>query len=371
MKTLHVIAFDVPYPANYGGVIDVFYKLKYLHECGVEIILHCFEYGRGEQNELNKYCKKVFYYKRTKNIQHQFSQLPFIVKTRINEKLIANLLQDEGAILFEGLHTCGILNDHRLKNRFKIYRESNIEHEYYEQLSKTEASLLKKIYFKLEAHKLKRFERILQHADYMLTVSKKDNEYLKSKFPTNRIEYLPSFHPYKTVETLTGKGDYVLYHGNLQITENHAAAVYLVKHVFIDERLNYKIAGLQPQQELKKLVLNKPNVELIENPDEAALKKLIQHAHVNCLITFQESGLKLKLLHALYVGRFCIVNQPMLYGTDLAELCMVTNTAQETVDAIANAFKINFEANTSDERKIKLLQFDVMRNAKRIEKLIQ
>ena len=61
MKTLHVIAFDVPYPANYGGVIDVFYKLKYLHECGVDITLHCFEYGRGEQTELNKYCKKIYY----------------------------------------------------------------------------------------------------------------------------------------------------------------------------------------------------------------------------------------------------------------------------------------------------------------------
>jgi hypothetical protein len=51
-KHLHIISFDVPYPANYGGVIDVFYKLKNLHKAGVKIILHCFEYGRGEQKEL-------------------------------------------------------------------------------------------------------------------------------------------------------------------------------------------------------------------------------------------------------------------------------------------------------------------------------
>ena len=42
---LHIISLDIPFPANYGGVIDIFYKLKSLSNLGVEIILHCFEYG--------------------------------------------------------------------------------------------------------------------------------------------------------------------------------------------------------------------------------------------------------------------------------------------------------------------------------------
>ena len=29
-KHLHIVAFNVPLPANYGGVIDVFYRLKAL-----------------------------------------------------------------------------------------------------------------------------------------------------------------------------------------------------------------------------------------------------------------------------------------------------------------------------------------------------
>ena len=45
-KRLHIVAFDVPFPANYGGAIDVFYKLKALHQLGIRITLHCFEYGR-------------------------------------------------------------------------------------------------------------------------------------------------------------------------------------------------------------------------------------------------------------------------------------------------------------------------------------
>ena len=57
---LHIVSFDNPYPPNYGGVIDVFYKLKHLHASGVKIYLHAFEYGRKPAKELNQFCEKVF-----------------------------------------------------------------------------------------------------------------------------------------------------------------------------------------------------------------------------------------------------------------------------------------------------------------------
>jgi len=44
----------------------------------------------------------------------------------------------------------------------KIYRHSNIEHEYYRELAKAETSLIKKLFLKVEAFKLKRFEKILK-----------------------------------------------------------------------------------------------------------------------------------------------------------------------------------------------------------------
>ena len=34
---LHIVSFDVPFPPNYGGVIDVYYKCKHLHQLGIEI----------------------------------------------------------------------------------------------------------------------------------------------------------------------------------------------------------------------------------------------------------------------------------------------------------------------------------------------
>ena len=77
-KHLHIVSFNVPYPPDYGGIMDVFYKLKALHAEGVKVKLHCFEYGRGPSSELNYYAEEVFYYPRKNsksflfNTKHDF-----------------------------------------------------------------------------------------------------------------------------------------------------------------------------------------------------------------------------------------------------------------------------------------------------------
>jgi len=128
-KHLHIISFDVPYPPNYGGVIDVFYKIKSLNELGIKVHLHCFEYGRAEARVLESICEKVHYYKRSMQKRYLFNPLPFVVVSRTSEKLSQNLLRDKHPILFEGLHCCFLLNDNRLNDRLKIARSHNIEHD--------------------------------------------------------------------------------------------------------------------------------------------------------------------------------------------------------------------------------------------------
>lgn len=59
-RYLNIIAFNIPWPANYGGIIDVYYKIKALHQCGVKIILHCFEYERAHSPELEAIAKRYF-----------------------------------------------------------------------------------------------------------------------------------------------------------------------------------------------------------------------------------------------------------------------------------------------------------------------
>ena len=357
-KYLHIISFDVPYPANYGGVIDVFYKLKNLHKAGVQIILHCFEYGRGEQKELEKYCKKIFYYKRNTSFFNQLSSIPFIVKSRSSEELMSNLLKDDYPILFEGLHTCYFLNDERIVNRFKIYRESNIEHHYYYHLAHSETSLLKRLYFITEAKKLYAFQKQLVYADLMLVVSTADQEYLQQYFPKNNIQYLPSFHAFDEIKIKQGKGNYILYHGNLSVNENIKAAEFLIKNVCSKTTHPVIIAGLNPNNEIYNWIKNYPHIKIIANPSEAEMQMLIEDAQIHCLYTHQATGLKLKLLNVLYSGRFCLCNEDMLAGTNLQDACIVKNTAQEMTEAINNTFQKEFTEELIDHRKQALQAFD-------------
>jgi len=344
-KHLHIVSFDIPYPPNYGGVIDVFYKLRTLHKLGIKIHLHCFEYpGRDRSLELNQYCEEVHYYPRRLGLRSAFSTAPYIVSSRKSEVLMANLLRDDYPILFEGLHSCYYLDDPRLKTRFKIYRESNIEHRYYFNLFKVDPNIKNRLYYLLASGKLRIYQKVLRHADLMLAVSKHDTDYLQKHFPGKSIYHLPSFHANDSVSILPGKGDYALYHGNIEVPENEYAASFLITKVFNGLDIQLVIAGMKPREKFKKLAESYSNVIIAANPDDDKMFDLIRNAQVNILVTFQATGLKLKLLNTLYNGRYCLVNDAMTKGTFLEPLCITGNTAEALREKLSDLFNKEFEA---------------------------
>ena len=77
-------------------------------------------------------------------------------------ELLKNLLENDYPILFDGLHTCYYINHPQLQGRMKIYRESNIEHDYYRHLAKAETNLIKKYFFLVEAWRFERYQEILK-----------------------------------------------------------------------------------------------------------------------------------------------------------------------------------------------------------------
>ncbi len=316
-KAINIISFDVPFPANYGGVIDVYYKLVWLKKVGVKVHLHCFTYGREASKELEALCEKVYYYPRKTGTLSFLSSLPYNVKSRQSVELEKNLLSNDFPILFEVLHTCYLLNDKRFKDRKKIYRHSNIEHEYYAELSKSERNIFKKVYLRIESRKLKKFEPVIDFADVILAVNDNDANYFKQHYPKVKTLYLPSFHANEEVKIKSGKGNYVLYHGNLSISENYESAVWLIRNVFCESNQKIIIAGLNAPVFLKNIISEYKNIELVENPSQQKMGELIENAHTHCLHTFQGTGLKLKLLNVLFTGRFVICNKEMIKGTQL------------------------------------------------------
>lgn len=366
---LHIIAFDIPYPPNYGGAIDVFFRIKALSENGIKVILHCFEYNRKQPYELDKLCYKVYYYKRKSNLLSHFSYLPYTVFSRRNKTLLANLKLDNYPILFEGLMSCYYLNSKELTGRFKVYREANIEHQYYHELYKATQFSTSKLYYLAESIKFRFFERNLHKVQLILAISEVDTNYYASKFKDVEVDFVPCFHSNHAISIRNEVGDYLLYHGNLSVPENEKSAIYLCQHVF--SKLSYKcvITGMNPTDKLIRCCSELQNVTLIANPTDEQLKKLICDAQVNLLVTFQSTGLKIKLLNTLFAGKHVVVNNKMLVGSGLNVLCEEANTAENQIELCKKLMNLPFT--TSDIEKREAFLMPHFSNNYLSEKIIQ
>jgi len=366
-KKLHIISFDVPFPPNYGGVIDVFYKLKALNAIGVKIYLHTFEYGRGKQPELEKYCEKVWYYKRNKVYKSLLSTIPYIVKSRANKELINNLKSNEYPILFEGLHTTFPLINANLTNRKILIRAHNIEHNYYKGLSLSESHQAKKVFFKAEAKKLKFFEPILKKAIYVLGITPFENEYFLKKY--HNAVYIPVFHQNSRIKALSPKGKFAFYHGDLRVTDNSKAALFLID-IFKNLEEQLVIASSFPNKEISAEINTCNTIKFVLLKDNKQFLELLSEAHINVLPTFQKTGIKLKLINTLFNGRHCLVSPKMVEDTGLDKLCEIAFSKVEFIQKIKWLSNQEYSVNQQESRKFLAVEFNNLENAKKIKKLL-
>lgn len=330
---IHVVSFQVPYPADYGGAIDVFNKLKAMKEIGYETTLHTYAYnGRGEEPILDELCEKVFYYPRHTGWKQQFSTLPYIVRTRDCRALLDNLCQDDSPILFEGIHTCFFLNHPRLANRRKIVRMHNIEHEYYGRLAEQSPCNWRSLFYRVESWRLKHFENRLCKAQLVCAITKADKQQLEHRLKNVEVIHLPCFFDTTFPERTGNTEPYVLYHGNLAVEENLRVMQYIVRHIApLCSTTQFIIAGRNPICGMKL----PDNVKIVGNPTDEQLDILLQRARIHLLLTFQPTGIKLKLLNALVRGQgHIIANHDMLYGHSLGRLCIRADEATDIAQKI-------------------------------------
>lgn len=329
-RHLHIVCLDVPWPADYGGAIDMMNRIMAFKRQGIAIHLHYFSYNeRGKPAELNEFCETVNIYER-EPISKGFSlHIPYIVSSRINQDLIARLKQDDHPILLEGIHCTGILKEIDTANRKIVVRMHNEESIYYKELARAESGFFKKLYFYNESRLLRKYSHHLPDNCVYACVSVKDMEVLKNDYHLSKVEFLPTFPAWQSVTGQEGLGDFCLYHGNLSVPENEEAVSWLICNVFTKARIPFIVAGKKPTKKLQKIAGLCQHTCLVANPSEKEMNDLVRKAHIHTLPCFNKSitGIRLKLLHALSEGRHCVVNEAMVAGTGLEEACHIGTNA--------------------------------------------
>ncbi|MEO7047213.1 MAG: mannosyltransferase, partial [Ferruginibacter sp.] len=89
---------------------------------------------------------------------------------------------------------------------------------------------------------------------------------------------------------------------------------------------------------------------------------------INILPSFNNTGVKLKLLNALFNGRYCLVNTAAVKGSGLEALCQIAEKPEDFKQQIQQLFKQDFSAIDLDKRKQILQQ--LYNNADNVEALI-
>ena len=110
---------------------------------------------------------------------------------------------------------------------------------------------------------------------------------------------------------------------------------------------------------------------LVSDPTESEMSDLIRKAHINVLPCFNKNitGIRLKLLHALYEGRHCIVNEPMVAGTGLEPACHIGTSANAFASIITQLYHQPF---TTEEIQLrKRLLCDTYNNEENTREFIQ
>ena len=203
----------------------------------------------------------------------------------------------------------------------------------------------------------------------MLVIQRNDLKHFKS---INKNTFLlPASLPESLYENqkLSIK-DYVLFHGNLAVSENQEAIEWLIKNVYSEiKNIHFKIAGSNPSEKLKQLCI-KHSIDLIPSPTKQKMDLLISEARVHLLYTNQNTGLKLKLLSALISRGTVIANPTMVRGTDLGRHCYIAITPQDYIQLIKKAFKKPIESKQFINRKEELLeQYNTVKNCQIITNL--
>ena len=131
------------------------------------------------------------------------------------------------------------------------------------------------------------------------------------------------------------------------------------------------VAGKNPPQNLVRLLEQNNHTCLIENPDEKQMQDLIKKAQVNVLPSFNSTGIKLKLINALFNGKHCLVNTAAVEGTGLQDCCTIADNREDMKQQLQLLYDHPFTFYQFQQREeILRHSFDNTRNAKQMVKWI-
>ena len=149
--------------------------------------------------------------------------------------------------------------------------------------------------------------------------------------------------------------------------------IFEQERILIFKKIDFPfiIAGQTDNTKLLSRIDEYRNLSFIELKNDAQLIELFHRAQVNVFFTSSKSGVKLKLLNALFQSRHVIANQKMINGSGLESLCIEANTTDEIITELLKIIDSNYTKELLAQRKKQLELYNNKKNIKILINLIQ
>lgn len=303
-KVLIAIGFQ-PYPTLFGGAVDVWERIVGLVSLGHIVDIVFTEKSKPAINDLNwiqGIVNQVFFVQRNNSWKQLFSNQPLQVLSRAAFKNVSFDATYDFVIL-EGEFCAPIIDNPSLNYNKLIVRIHNDESYYFDQLKESVTSFKEKIYYSLEAPKIRTYsKRVLDQADRLWYIS--SDEFKRSKYSSKSI-FLPVPINDEFIDFQSVHSNEVLFVGSLFMPNNIFALDWFLTqiHPELISRENYKfvVVGAVKSDEEKDRILKKyakfQKVEFHFN--EKNLSVFYKKAKVFVNPMFHGSGVKIKSVMAL------------------------------------------------------------------------
>lgn len=332
----------IPYPPKDGGAIATLNISRGLARLGHEITIlgmntskHYFDIQLIPEKITNQIDirevvvdTKISAFAALKNLL--FSDDPYNAERFFHDgfaKALKELLHEKtfDVVQLEGLYLGYYIEIIRKYSKAKIsMRAHNIEHEIWERTASQEKLYWKKLYFRMLASRIKRFEiRMLNKYDLLVPITERDASHYRSFGNKKPFLTVPSGFDTSLLVPKPEKINYpsVFFIGTLDWFPNQEGLVWFVEQVWplVLEKhpdLKFHVAGRNAPQWITKLFARNPNIDYLGEIDDAY--KFISENAVMVAPLFSGSGMRVKIIEGMALGKTIVTTTIGAEGIDIA-----------------------------------------------------
>ncbi|MDH6459275.1 hypothetical protein M2102_002926 [Fusobacterium sp. PH5-7] len=310
-KILYISTFLPSKKSNFpsAGSNTTLNNIKNLHENGYKIdfcaLVNSKEYKSKEyyKNECieNLIIFKISIWKKLINLIWNF-KIPILCSVRYDKRIknyLKENLQNYDMVIIDFTQNIHYLKD--IKGVKKVLIEHDISFQAFERKMNNEKNYLKKLFYKFEYKRLKKYEeRMIRKFDIVIVQNQKDFELIEKENKNIKI-LKPFFNKFPIVSKTIDEKINIGFFGAMNRSENEEAVIFFLDKVWKKiQRGNiyFYIIGANPSEKLKRVISNYSNVILTGFIEKA--EEYFSILDIGVIPLLRGAGIKIKTVEMLY-----------------------------------------------------------------------